>query len=208
MELNNKLYSAFEKYHSKIIGMHQKEYAVLILFVKKQNEYYIVLEKRSNKISQAGEVSFPGGKVEKSDSSRLEAALRETEEELGICKEHISVLSEFDTLTPPFGKVLYSFVAETDSLVFHPNKEEVEDLILLPLSFLQETTPKSYDGKIIVKRPSDFPYEKIPNHHNYAFGTGTYTTYFYEYDGNIIWGLTAQLLKKLADFINNSMDIF
>ena len=135
--MNNKdeLFSIFQDYNSKIVGMHQKEYAVLILFVKRQDEYHIVLEKRSSNIPQSGEISFPGGKIEQSDSSRLESALRETEEELGIDKKYISVLSDFVILTPPFGKVLYSFLATTESSEFQPNREEVERLIFLPVSF-------------------------------------------------------------------------
>lgn len=208
--MNNKdeLYSIFQDYNSKIVGMHQKEYVVLILFVKRQDEYHIVLEKRSSNIPQSGEISFPGGKIEYSDSSRLESALRETEEELGIDKKYISVLSDFVILTPPFGKVLYSFLATTESSEFQPNREEVERLIFLPVSFLTATEPKSYEGKITIQRPDNFPYDKIPNKQKYSFGTGTYTTYFYEYNGDIIWGLTAYLLKELADTIKNSIDTF
>ena len=201
MDNRDELYSIFQDYHSKIIGMHQKEYAVLILFVKLQDEYHIVLEKRSSNIPQSGEISFPGGKIEQSDLGRLNAALRETEEELGINRDDIFVLSDFDILTPPFGKVLYSFLATTESIDFQPNREEVERLIFLPISFLTITEPKSYRGTITIQRPDDFPYDKIPNKEQYSFGTGTYTTYFYEYDGDIIWGMTASLLKELADTI-------
>ena len=84
----------------------------------------------------------------------------------------------------------------------------MERLIFLPVSFLTATEPKSYEGKITIQRPDTFPYDKIPNKQKYSFGTGTYTTYFYEYNGDIIWGLTAYLLKELADTIKNSIDTF
>ncbi|EGN96628.1 hypothetical protein SERLA73DRAFT_184736 [Serpula lacrymans var. lacrymans S7.3] len=72
--------------------------AVLIPFCNVNNIPGVLLEVRGKLRTHSGEVSFPGGKVDKTDMSCLDAALRETKEELGVLSSQIDVLGE---LGPP-----------------------------------------------------------------------------------------------------------
>ena len=55
---------------------------------------------------------------------------------------------------------------------------------------------------IKVQIPRSFPFELIPNGEAYNWRSGTYPVYFYSYNGRIIWGITARILKNLADRLN------
>ena len=87
---------AIKSYSPKPIG-EEKAYAVLLPLITIDNEWHVLYEVRSETISQPGEVSFPGGRIEAGESPQ-EAAVRETHEELNIPTEAITVLGEIDYL--------------------------------------------------------------------------------------------------------------
>ena len=65
---------------------------ILFLFLSFSVANVYAIEKRAMNIAQGGEISFPGGKIEKEDPSCIETALRETFEEIGIKKERIMAI--------------------------------------------------------------------------------------------------------------------
>ncbi|KAI0820360.1 NUDIX hydrolase domain-like protein, partial [Trametes gibbosa] len=69
--------------------------AVLVPFCNVDGRPGILLEVRGKLRTHSGEVSFPGGRVDETDTSTLAAALRETEEEIGICSSQVEVLGRF-----------------------------------------------------------------------------------------------------------------
>lgn len=198
------IYKKFYRHLPRIIGMKQKVYSVLMPLLKRNGEFYFVLEKRSHGISQPGEISFPGGKKDFSDRDMMETSIRETVEELGISREDISVISAFNILAPPFNKVIYSYLAELrENCLFDINKKEVEEVIMIPLSYFLSNPPECYDGNVLVERPDSFPFDKIPLKQDYPFAKGNYCTCFYEYGNIVIWGLTATLIKSFIDTLQS-----
>ncbi|MGI5949500.1 NUDIX hydrolase [Peptoniphilus sp.] len=179
------------------------KFSVLIPLIKIDGKVNIVYEKRAHTLrNQPGEISFPGGRIEKNETPR-DAAVRETCEELLINKRDIEVYSESDFLINPASAIIYSFIGEIkkDFYDIVPSKDEVEEIFAVPLEFFIKTKPKSYINKISYKRAKDFPYELIPNGRNYKFKRGKEETLFYEYEDKIIWGFTAKMTKNFIDKI-------
>lgn len=203
----HKIHRLFGDHQPQIIGIGGREYAVLLPLMKREEELCLLLEKRAHTISQPGEISFPGGRRDRSDLSLLDTALRETFEELGIKRRDIEVISPFNTVIPPYNKVIYSFLGQVrEGARLSVNVEEVEEVIFVPLRYLLETEPLHYPGEIGVKQSPMFPFDKIPNGKNYNFMKGRYDTYFYEYKEVVIWGLTASLIKSFVDTLRNGLD--
>ena len=70
--------------------------AVLVPIVARSELSVILIQRPSTMAAHAGEVSFPGGKVDTADVSPLETALREAEEEIGLSRTHVEVLGFLD----------------------------------------------------------------------------------------------------------------
>jgi 8-oxo-dGTP pyrophosphatase MutT (NUDIX family) len=94
--------------HPNIMGRERFfNAAVLIPLILQGDEYNFLFEKRAKHIRQGGEISFPGGKFEPhQDKSCVNAAIRETEEELGISREQINIIGRLDTFISPRGLIL------------------------------------------------------------------------------------------------------
>ena len=94
--ITDKFYN-FSTSSIKKINSDYKKSAVMCLFLENDNKVYILLTKRSQNLSNhAGEICFPGGKVEKSDKDPLDTALRETFEEVGVPRDKIKVIGQLD----------------------------------------------------------------------------------------------------------------
>src|SRR4030042_879372 len=87
--------------------------AVLVPLFSDGKEYHILLTKRSSTVLQhKGQISFPGGKPHKTDSSLLETALRESREEIGLQPKDAEIIGELDdTPTKTSGFIISPFVA-------------------------------------------------------------------------------------------------
>lgn len=91
------------------IGIKQ-EYAVVVPLINIGGSWEIIYEVRAKELKrQPGEISFPGGKVEKGETYR-EAAIRETMEELNIERENINIVGELDYLVSRDNTTIYSFL--------------------------------------------------------------------------------------------------
>jgi len=149
---------------------------VLIPLFYDHGQYHVLLTERSEEVNfHKGQVCFPGGTREPSDSSLLQTALREVEEEIGLKAEDVEILGEFDdsvTLTSNY--VISPFVA----FIPHPypfkaDGREIREIFSVPLSFLMDE--------------ANFRQDSCE----------------YEYDGHIIWGATAGILKQLIDLLKS-----
>lgn len=178
--------------------------AVLIPLVQIEGEWHILFEKRSFMMrKQPGDISFPGGRIDPSDSSPLEAALRETHEELGIEPSTVQVLGNLCPLITSTSFVIYPFVGIIDFKHITPyyNKEEVEEIFTIPIRWLLNYKPYSHLVKIKMIPSSDFPYEKITNGEAYQWRMREIEEWFYDYQQYTIWGLTAKILKHFIEII-------
>ncbi len=185
--------------------------AVLIPLVKIEDEWHLLFEKRAANIKQGGEICFPGGRVEKTDKSPTDTALRETFEEIGVSSENIKVIGKLDVLFGPRGILVEPIVAEVkidslDGLTI--DKSEVEKVFLIPLSFFEENEPEHFKIHSTVEHKSYNPSGEeeeliLPNNKgNDTYYKSIRDVLVYKTHGEVIWGITAQLvyevIKKLA----------
>lgn len=185
--------------------------AVLIPLIFYKNEYYFLFEKRAQGIRQGGEVSFPGGKFEpKEDGNCLEAALRETEEEIGIKREKIDIIGRLDTFISPRGLIIESFIGELyiDSLdEFLIDKNEVDRIFTIPVSWFENNPPEKYQVIVEMKpyyknkkgeRIETLPIDKLglPPIYNNPWPSMSYDVYVFKHHIDTIWGITARLIVE------------
>lgn len=182
----------------------KQNFAVLIPLIKIGDEWHIIYELRAKNLKrQPGEISFPGGQVERGESFK-EAAIRETVEELNIKEENISVIGELDYLVSHSNSVIYPFLGTINNISvdkIRPNKDEVDHIFTVPVDFFIKNEPKLYYLDLHPVISKDFPYNLIPNGEKYKWKFGKYSVYFYNYNDYIIWGYTAKLTKHFIDLI-------
>ncbi len=179
-----------------------KRASVLIPIVKKNNSHYILFQVRSKNLkTQPNEISFPGGKIEDFETP-YEAVIRETCEELGTISKNLDILSPLDLLITPGNMIIHPFVGyinDIDNL--NINKDEVDHIFLVPISYLLEYKPNLYNNTVNIIPDENFPYDIIPNKNNYKFATSNYRVLFYKYENYVIWGITAKILENFLEFL-------
>jgi 8-oxo-dGTP pyrophosphatase MutT (NUDIX family) len=165
----------------RIQNSNCRDAAVLIPIFNKNNEACVLVTKRTDTVAtHRGQMALPGGAYDIEDGSRLITALRETEEEVGIHRDHVEVIGEFDEFISIAGFHVASFVG----IIPHPyeyaiNPEEIDAYVEVPLS-------------IFLNRE----FEKVEK---VEYNGRSYDVYFYRYEGFQIWGLTARILTDFAD---------
>lgn len=178
------------------------QYAVLLPLIQKDDEMFVLFEVRSLQLRrQPGEICFPGGKMDLCDQSPRETAIRETCEELGIEREHITHIVPLDYMFSPFGMVIYPFAAFVDMTCMKINEKEVAEVFTVPLSFFVETKPDIYHVQLEPKPEEHFPFEHIPGGREYNWRPRQIEEYFYYYEDKVIWGLTAKIVYHFTQLI-------
>lgn len=191
--------------------------SVLIPFIWVKDEWHILLERRADHIRQGGEVSLPGGGMEKGDRSSADTALRETEEELGLTPDKIELGGFLGTFVGTMGVLIDAYVGRllVDSYAELPfNREEVEDLFFVPFRFFLETEPDTYTAEILVRSISYnedgsekvlFPAKELglPERYHNAWNTKPHLIYVYPTTPYTLWGITAKILRHIADWYKN-----
>ena len=171
-----------------------KQFAVMIPLIRKEDGFHILFEVRSSKLAhQPGEICFPGGKQEGGESA-LETAVRETKEELLLNGENIRVYGALDYVLTGSNRRIDACLGELLHYQGQYSESEVASVFTVPLSFFREQKPERYQNEMRIRLTEDFPLEKIPNGKDYPWARGNHEVLFYEYEGYIIWGLTAKLL--------------
>jgi 8-oxo-dGTP pyrophosphatase MutT (NUDIX family) len=187
--------------------------AVLIPLIKIEKEYYLLFQKRAAHIRQGGDICFPGGGYEDGDKSFKDTALRETFEELGIKKKDIKILGKLNTYVAPIGAVVEPYVARIKKKAVENmkvDKNEVEETLLVPLSFFKNNPAKEYNLKYEVhpysideegNKEVHFPVEELglPETYQKPWGHRKHKVWVYEYKDSVIWGLTAVIIKDLIE---------
>jgi 8-oxo-dGTP pyrophosphatase MutT (NUDIX family) len=200
VKLRLKSVEIFRTRKPKIIGK-RREYSVMLLLTEIDGELHLILEKRARTLkSQPGDICLPGGGIEAMETP-LEAAIRETMEELRIKREEMEIIGPMDYFLSPYGQTMYPFVARTTRTEFEPSRDEVERLIFVPLSFFEEHVPLIYEIDLTAKLGEDFPYHLIENGKDYPFRRATNKQYFYKFGDTVIWGFTAQIVKSFIDIL-------
>ena len=159
---------------------------MLLLLVKERDALHVLFIERPNGPSaHAGQVSFPGGGVEPADESRLQTALRETYEEIGVPPDRVAVLGRLDDYVTITNFHVVPFVGLVDGpLELKPNPDEVADVFLVPLRTLLKMEQS------LVDRP------EVPNIKMRSF----------VFDDHVIWGATCSMLDGFLSMIRDDFD--
>ena len=178
--------------------------AVFIPLVRKDGEIHILFEVRASSLKhRPSEISFPGGGIEEGETP-MEAAIRETQEEIGSYPEDIKIISELDLLVTPVKYIIHPFAGYLDNIDhISLNKDEVDHIFMVPLSYLLENHPKKYFNTVQVVPDQDLPFDLIPGNKNYKFENGKSQILFYKYKDYVIWGITAKILYNFLEFFED-----
>ncbi|MBO8173033.1 MAG: CoA pyrophosphatase [Bacillaceae bacterium] len=179
--------------------------AVLLPLIKKNNQWQVLFEVRAHHLNrQPGEISFPGGRVEKNDRNEKETAIRETCEELGLSPGDIEIIGDLDIVMTSYQFMIYPYAARIkESAVIRPNPDEVHEIFSVPLDWLLDHDPLVHYVNLEVKPDPDFPYDLIPKGRHYPWRTRRMVEYFYQYGDYVIWGLTARILHHFLTLIRS-----
>ena len=174
--------------------------AVLIALIENGEDYDVLFEVRSNQIpDQPGDVCFPGGAVEPGESFD-EAAVRETCEELLIQPEQIRIIGASDIMHIR-NTMIYPYVGILTDYRDSFSEDEVAEVFRVPLKFFLETEPDKYVVDAMAQPEENFPYELIQGGRNYKWRVMHTEELFYQYEGHVIWGLTARMLAAFLKLL-------
>lgn len=163
-----------------------KKAAVLVLFYPSEigKTNLILILRKTYKGVHSNQVGFPGGKYEEGDENYLNTALRETEEEVGVLRETVSVLKELTEIyIPPSNFFVQPYFGVTEITPhFIAQEDEVESLIEVDLDHFM-------DDAIIITETLTTSYAKgmeVPA---------------YLINGHVVWGATAMMLSEVREIL-------
>jgi 8-oxo-dGTP pyrophosphatase MutT (NUDIX family) len=180
----NLIRSIYERHDKRRIELGtQTPASVLVPFFEKAGQVHILLAKRTETVRfHKGQISFPGGALDAGDKDLSYAALRETEEEIGIPKKDIKIIAELDDMftptnfrvTPFAGVIPYPYDAKL-------NPHETAQIIEIPLSHFLD------------QRHHRLGYRRFMNK--------TYEVHYYDFEEHTVWGVTGFILFELIEKI-------
>jgi 8-oxo-dGTP pyrophosphatase MutT (NUDIX family) len=160
--------------------------AVLVPLVERPDQLTVMLTRRTDHLhDHAGQVSFPGGRLEPGDPNPAAAALREAEEEVGLPPHHVNVIGRLDTYVTRTGFEVTPVVALVDPPpLYNPDPFEVAEVFEVPLSFIIDPA----------------------NHRRQSRHYGGRERFFWvlPWQHYFIWGATAGMLINLADVLRRA----
>lgn len=165
-------------------GGHYKEAAVLVPIQEREDGDYLIFTQRAEGLNHhSGQVAFPGGRVDPVDRGELEAALRESHEEIGILPTHVRILGQLDQVRAAYNFAVTPFVGHIPSpYEFRLNHSETAAVFSVPISALLE--------------PGCFVMED-----RYFDLERRHPVYHFYYQGWDIWGATARILKQFLELV-------
>ena len=161
-------------------GVRATEAAVLVPLVAREETINVLFTQRTAHLNDhAGQISFPGGRVESADASRAQTALRETEEEIGLARNRIELLGRLPDYEIPSGFRIAPVVGWIEPpFELRLDPIEVEAVFEAPLEYF--LAPENYQRREYRFRGRHRHYMAIP------------------YNGRYIWGATAGMLYSLC----------
>lgn len=155
--------------------------AVLVAVVERADPMVLLTQRTAHLKEHSGQISFPGGKIDAGETP-LEAALRETEEEIGLSRDGLDPLGYLDLYMTTLGYRIVPVLARlAPPFKLALNKDEVEEVFEVPLSFLMEPT-------------------NLQRHSREWQGL-TRSYYAIPFEKRYIWGVTAGILRNLYEKI-------
>jgi len=159
--------------------------SVLIPFQWIQAEWHILFTRRTDTVQDhKGQVSFPGGAADSQDIDEAGTAAREAYEEIGVALEDIQILGRMGQIGTMTGYMITPVVASIPfPYPFQPSMNEVDRIFTIPLSWLAN------------------PVHHFEKQRATANGTLSPVIYFDEYDGELLWGITAFITLNLINLL-------
>lgn len=153
-----------------LVDLAVKPAAVLIPLVEREDGLKMIFTKRTEKLkSHSGQVSFPGGKIDAEDVSALSAALRETDEEIGVPKHAVEVLGQMPDYFAGSGYRISPIVGMVNPDVeFTASPHEVEYIFEVPVAFLMNPDNHKISSRVFLKR--DVRFYEMPWNEHYIWG--------------------------------------
>lgn len=156
--------------------------AVLVPIVDHPEPTVLLTQRAQHLPDHAGQVSFPGGKIDDGDADPRASALREAEEEIGLDRRHVEPLGYLDLYMTTLGYRIVPVIARVKpGFALKLNVSEVDATFEVPLDFLM-------DQKNVQRHSRDW---QGMTRHYYAITFGE----------RYIWGVTAGILRNLYDRI-------
>ena len=155
---------------------------VLIAIIEDGDGYGVLFSRRSqNLAAHSGQIAFPGGAVEEGESLEA-AALRESEEEVGIPASRVEIIGRLDDLITNSGFLVAPFVGLIAGKIdYILQASEVDEVFEVPMErLLAEGQPEVRYVDFLSKR---------------------YPVYYYHSDHHEIWGMTGRILKGFLDLV-------
>ena len=183
MTVTAALKSALQNYEPPPIPpqfMDSAKASVMVLVREGSRPSLVLTERTSHLSSHAGEVAWPGGRVEPADANPLAAGLRETFEEIGVPQAAVTVIGELPGEISKFGLWVMPYVGliSADQAVT-ANPSEVASIFEIPMDWLSANPPKEI--------------ERLDRH-----GETQWAPVYY-FGNYRVWGLTALILASLVD---------
>ena len=151
--------------------------------MKKEKLVFLLTQRASYKGTHSAQISFPGGKIEKTDKNLKETALRETFEEVGISEENINVIREItDVYIPPSNFLATPYIAfskEKPNFIINHEVDHTFDVLLKDL--LDDSNITSINITTSYAKNTDVPCFKLNNY--------------------IVWGATAMILNEIKELL-------
>ena len=162
--------------------------AVMVLLYPKGGEYCILLNKRSEQVEHhKGEISFPGGARDPEDRDPLETALRETEEEMGINRDAITVIGEMDEVVTRSNFLINVFTGTIKyPYPFKPSAIEIAEVLEFPVSALIDPANRRTETRWDDGHPA--------------------TSYSYVHQEHVVFGATARILQSCIDILDDRLE--
>lgn len=159
--------------------------AVLVPLVAREDGLRVLLTQRTaHLIHHGGQISFPGGRVETEDPDPQAAALRETEEEIGLPRDRIDVIGRLDDYATVTGFHITPVVGLLHPpLAFDPDEFEVAEIFEVPLSFIMDPANHQRHSRLMPSGEKRW-YYAMP------------------YEERYIWGATAGMLVNLYEVLS------
>ena len=161
----------------------QRRAAVMLALTPRESGWHVLLTQRPDTMpTHAGQIAFPGGRIEERESARA-AALRETQEEVGLKEQDIVLLGRLDSFNAASSFRVTPFVGiyNPDAPLI-PDPREVADVFEIPLAFFMN--PNNHIPRTVNYKGQDIKLYDMP----------------YRGDDNIernVWGMTAMMLYRL-----------
>ncbi len=156
--------------------------AVLIGIVEREEPTVLLTQRTADLREHAGQIAFPGGKIDATDKSPLDAALREAEEEVGLDRAYVDPIGYLDLYGTGFGfRILPTVARVRPGFALTINQGEVVDAFEVPLAFLMNPVNHQVHSKEF--RGMERSYYAMP------------------YAERYIWGATAGMLRVLYERI-------